>query len=122
MGARTPAVSALSDALSDVRAEIDRLRLPLALPSADPARVVAAEIAAQVNHYLVPRLAGLDAPPLAVVGGSTGAGKSTLVNSLVRAPVSRSGVLRPTTLAPALVCNPRDTAWFSAPEVLPSLA
>ncbi|GAA1808368.1 dynamin family protein [Luedemannella flava] len=121
-GTRTPAIAGLSDALRGLRAEIDRLRLPLALPSADVARRVVAEVTAQIDDYLLPRLAGLDAPTLAVVGGSTGAGKSTLVNSLVRAPVSRSGVLRPTTLAPTLVCNPRDTAWFSAPELLPSLA
>ena len=35
----------------------------------------------------------MDAPLLMVVGGSTGAGKSTLVNSLVGAPVSPAGVL-----------------------------
>lgn len=50
------------------------------------------------------------APLLAVVGGPTGAGKSTLVNSLVRAPVSPVGVLRPTTRQPVLICNPADSA------------
>ena len=38
-----------------------------------------------------PRLATIDAPLLAVVGGSTGAGKSTLVNSLVRRRVTAPG-------------------------------
>ena len=38
---------------------------------------------AQLDDYVLPRLATIDAPLLAVVGGSTGAGKSTLVNSLV---------------------------------------
>ena len=47
---------------------------------------------------------------LAVVGGPTGAGKSTLVNSLVRAPVSTTGFLRPTTRTPVLVCHPRSWA------------
>jgi hypothetical protein len=47
---------------------------------------------------------------LAVVGGPTGAGKSTLVNSLVRAPVSPVGVLRPTTRQPVLIVHPSDTA------------
>ncbi|MBK8733433.1 MAG: 50S ribosome-binding GTPase [Actinomycetales bacterium] len=37
----------------------------------------------QLDDYVLPRLRSLDAPVLAVVGGSTGAGKSTLVNSLV---------------------------------------
>ena len=41
-----------------------------------------------------------------VVGGSTGAGKSTLVNTLVGAEVSTAGVLRPTTRAPVLACHP----------------
>lgn len=50
------------------------------------------------------------APLLAVVGGPTGAGKSTLVNSLVRAPVSATGILRPTTRTPVLVCHPRSWA------------
>lgn len=47
---------------------------------------------------------------LAVIGGPTGAGKSTLVNSLVRAPVSATGILRPTTRTPMLVCHPRSWA------------
>lgn len=70
------------------------------------------------------------APLLAVVGGPTGAGKSTLVNSLVRAPVSRTGILRPTTRTPVLVCHPRSWASMhrhqlrpiSAPALPPNLA
>jgi energy-coupling factor transporter ATP-binding protein EcfA2 len=63
----------------------------------------------------------MDAPLLMVVGGSTGAGKSTLVNSLVGAPVSASGVLRPTTRAPVLVCHPDDLPWFQDERVLPGM-
>ena len=64
------------------------------------------ELVAQIDDYLLPRLRSMDAPLLMVVGGSTGAGKSTLVNSLVGADVSPAGVLRPTTRAPVLVCHP----------------
>src|SRR5262249_48563852 len=46
---------------------------------------------------------------------------STLVNSLVRTPISPAGVLRPTTRAPVLVCHPADMAWFSRANLLPSL-
>ncbi len=56
-----------------------------------------------------------------MVGGSTGAGKSTLVNSLVQARVSAAGVLRPTTRAPVLVCHPADSTWFRQGEILPGL-
>ena len=67
----------------------------------------------QIDDYLLPRLRDLGAPLLTVVGGSTGAGKSTLVNSLVGAPVTTAGVLRPTTRSPVLVCAPTDVAAFS---------
>ena len=77
-------------------------------PGRGDARRVRAEIVAQIDDYLLPRLASMDAPLLMVVGGSTGAGKSTLVNSLVGAPVSPAGVLRPTTRSPVLVCHPDD--------------
>ena len=57
-----------------------------------------------------------------VVGGSTGAGKSTLVNSLLGETVSPAGVLRPTTLAPVLICHPDDLHWFEDARILPGLA
>ncbi|WP_425571197.1 ABC transporter [Phytohabitans houttuyneae] len=94
---------------------------PLVLASAEEARHISAALLAQLDDYLLPRLARLDAPLLVVVGGSTGAGKSTLVNSFVRAPVSPAGVLRPTTRTPVLVCNPADTQWFRRGELLPGL-
>jgi hypothetical protein len=93
----------------------------LRLPSAEQAAAVGTAIVRQLDDYLLPRLGQLDAPLLVVVGGSTGAGKSTLVNSMVRAPVSPAGVLRPTTRAPVLVCHPVDAPWFSAARLLPGL-
>ncbi|HEY3008703.1 MAG TPA: ABC transporter [Micromonosporaceae bacterium] len=107
--------------MTRLRAAIAGTAYPLILASADEARRVGAALVAQLDDYLLPRLARLDAPLLVVVGGSTGAGKSTLVNSLVRSPVSAAGVLRPTTRAPVLVCNPADTAWFRQGELLPGL-
>ncbi len=63
----------------------------------------------------------IDAPLLAVVGGSTGAGKSTLVNSIVGRKVTQPGVLRPTTRSPVLVHNPEDAQWFRQDRLLPDL-
>ena len=63
----------------------------------------------------------IDAPLLAVVGGSTGAGKSTLVNSLVGRRVTEPGVLRPTTRSPVLVHHPDDADWFGQDRLLPDL-
>jgi hypothetical protein len=107
--------------LRRLRTEIVSSTYPLVLPRAEEARRTSAAVVAQLDDYLLPRLARLDAPLLVVVGGSTGAGKSTLVNSLVRAAVSPAGVLRPTTRAPVLVSHPVDTAWFRQGRLLPGL-
>ena len=57
-----------------------------------------------------------------MVGGSTGAGKSTLVNTLVGAKVSPAGVLRPTTRSRCWCARPADERWFADGRVLPGLA
>lgn len=116
-----PSGDGLPAALADLRAAIGAARFPLALPSAEAARQAGAALIAQLDDYLLPRLARLDAPLLVVVGGSTGAGKSTLVNSLVQARVSAAGVLRPTTRSPVLVCGPADSGWFRQGALLPGL-
>lgn len=112
----------LIDALSVLRDRVDAARFPLPLRGAARARRNRAELLAQLDDYVIPRLRSPQAPLLAVIGGSTGAGKSTLVNSLVGRRVSEAGVLRPTTRTPVLVCHPDDLRWFAGPRVLPQLA
>jgi len=112
----------LLDAVTGLRERAESLVLPLDVEGVAVARRERAELVDQLDDYVLPRLRSLDAPLLAVVGGSTGAGKSTLVNSVLRESVTRSGVLRPTTRAPVLVHNPDDRPWFEGDRVLPSLA
>jgi hypothetical protein len=112
----------LLTAAEQLRAELASLRMPLSVPGVDAARAEHEALIAQLDDYLLPRLRRMDAPVLAVVGGSTGAGKSTLVNSLCRREVTRSGVLRPTTRSPVLVHNPYDSGAFLSQRVLPGLA
>jgi hypothetical protein len=114
--------AAASDGLVLLGERLRAVMLELDVPGVDEARRVRDELVAQIDDYLLPRLASMDAPLLIVVGGSTGAGKSTLVNSLVGAPVSPSGVLRPTTRAPVLVCHPDDLRWFEDDRVLPAMS
>ncbi|MGH8776403.1 MAG: ABC transporter [Jiangellaceae bacterium] len=118
----TEAPESVLDALDGLRGRIDALRLPLEVPDAPEARRARREIVAQLDDYVLPRLRQIDAPLLAVVGGSTGAGKSTLVNAVVGRPVTEAGVLRPTTRAPVLVYHPDEADWFTSHRILPDLA
>ncbi|KRE80118.1 dynamin family protein [Arthrobacter sp. Soil763] len=123
-GQQTPAArqAAAVDLLEAVRHELAAVTLPLALPGADTARQDIRQALAQLDDYILPRYRSLDAPLLAVVGGSTGAGKSTLVNGLVGHPVTRAGAIRPTTRQPILLHHPVDAEWFEDQRVLPSLS
>src|SRR5690606_4135632 len=119
---RTDGPGGVVRALEDVRAAVDELRLDLPAPGAQDATALRADLLARIDDHLLPRARSADAPMLVVVGGSPAAGKSTLVNSLVGAPVSPSGVLRPTTLAPVLAHHPQDAHWFADDRVLPGLS
>ena len=112
----------LPDALQWLRDCVAAAPLGLATTGRDAAARTARAVVDQVDDYLLPRLRDLDAPLLTVVGGSTGAGKSTLVNSVLGARVTTPGVLRPTTRSPVLVCSSADVGWFSGDRVLPGLA
>jgi energy-coupling factor transporter ATP-binding protein EcfA2 len=108
----------LPEAVGRLRDELSALRLDLEVPGATDARQARDNLVAQADDYLLPRLRQMDAPVLMVVGGSTGAGKSTIVNSLVGSVVSPAGVLRPTTRAPVLACHPDDLRWFEDDRIL----
>lgn len=108
--------------LEAVRRDLSSALLPLELPGVERARLDIRNCVAQLDDYILPRYRSLDAPLLAVVGGSTGAGKSTLVNALVGHPVTRAGAIRPTTRQPILLHHPADAAWFEDQRVLPSLS
>ncbi|MEO8261632.1 MAG: dynamin family protein [Pseudolysinimonas sp.] len=108
--------------LERLRASLADAGLDLPLEGASQQREAAAAAVRQIDDYIRPRLADLDAPLLAVVGGSTGSGKSTIVNAMIGAPVTRVGVIRPTTRQPILVHSPADADWFASDRILPGLA
>ena len=113
--------AALVSSLDVVRGRLGATTLPLEGAGVDEARRRRRELIDQLDDYLLPRLRAAGAPLLVVVGGSTGAGKSTLVNSLLGAPLTRPGVLRPTTRSPVLVHHPADEPWFTGERVFPTL-
>jgi len=112
----------LVTALEELRTALTGLTLPLEVPGVAAQRSARAEVLGQLDDYVLPRLRQIEAPLLAVVGGSTGAGKSTLVNSVIGRRVSEPGVLRPTTRSPVVVMNPAEASWFEGTRILPELA
>ncbi|PSK96646.1 dynamin family protein [Haloactinopolyspora alba] len=111
----------IHDALAALRGRLASTRFPLESGDVADARRARGQALAQLDDYILPRLDRQDAPLLAVVGGSTGAGKSTLVNTLVGRPVTETGVRRPTTRSPVLIHHPDDAEWFDEQHVLSDL-
>ncbi|WP_278236951.1 GTPase [Isoptericola sp. AK164] len=96
------------DVAKDLRRDVAAVRLPMPIDGAAEAEGSRDRLLAQLDEHLLPRLAELSSPAIVVVAGSTGAGKSTLYNSLLGEEVSAAGVLRPTTREPVLAFNPAD--------------
>ncbi|MEO3824597.1 AAA family ATPase [Actinomadura sp. B10D3] len=111
----------LTRALAVLRDQLGAFEFLLDAPGVEEAREARDELRAQLDDYVLPRIQAAGAPMLVVLGGSTGAGKSTLVNTLVGARVSATGVLRPTTSSPILVCHPDHVQWFMEGPMLPGM-
>ncbi|HEX4790955.1 MAG TPA: hypothetical protein VH372_21010 [Actinospica sp.] len=115
-----------ADLLSAVGALRDHVAAPrfaLAAEGAQDVRALRTELLNRIDDYLIPRLREPGGPLHLVIGGSTGVGKSTLVNSLVRYDLTSAGVLRPTTRGAVLCVNPADVAATTGPHrLLPAFA
>ncbi len=79
-------------------------------------------MSALIRRYLVPRLADPEGPLLVALFGSTGSGKSTLVNSLAGRDVTIAGALRPTTKAATVWCHEDNVDELSGLEATGEVA
>jgi energy-coupling factor transporter ATP-binding protein EcfA2 len=98
---------------SQLRVLVDRLEILADRRIATrPISAGAAERASQLRDNLRThvriRVTSLDAPLVVLILGPTGAGKSTLFNTLAERPASRTGVIRPTTSDTILLLHPED--------------
>jgi energy-coupling factor transporter ATP-binding protein EcfA2 len=94
---------------------VDRLealarRRLAAVPAGDAARTRAERLRDHLAGHLRVRARSLDAPLLVLLLGPTGAGKSSLFNTLVGRAASATGVLRPTTREAIVLVHPDDRA------------
>lgn len=114
MGRQISSVARLRAALDALGDQIEGVGF--GLPSGDrPARTgLQRELLWSIREYLVPRLGDLDRDIVVVIVGSTGSGKSTLLNTLAQRPVSRTGVVRPTTMAPVVWCHEENAQRYDA--------
>jgi energy-coupling factor transporter ATP-binding protein EcfA2 len=111
----------LEAALLELRHPIVTVPLLLEAPGVNEARAERVKLLSQIDDYLLPRLRQSGAPILVALVGSTGAGKSTLMNTIVGKQVSATGIRRPTTNSPVLACHPDDMRWFAENVFLPTL-
>ena len=105
----------IGTAPGELRALVDRLerlgerRLALG-PRSEPAATRARQLVDHVHSHVRVRANSLDAPLVVLLVGPTGAGKSTIFNTIAGRAASPTGVLRPTTRTAVVLAHPGDRA------------
>jgi len=102
------AVGQLRDLVGRLEALADR-RLA-SRPASASANARATQLTDHLRGHVRVRANSLDAPLIVLVLGPTGAGKSTLFNTLAGRAASATGVLRPTTRLAVVLMHPGDRA------------
>src|SRR4051812_10903054 len=99
----------------ELRVLVDRLdelaaRRIASGPRSEAAVARARQLADHLRGHVRVRAASLDAPLVVLLVGPTGAGKSTIFNTLAGRAASQTGVLRPTTRVAVVLVHPDDQA------------
>src|SRR5215207_4302272 len=97
----------------DLRVLVERLddlaaRRLASGPRTEAAGTRARQLADHVRGHVRVRAASLDAPLVVLLVGPTGAGKSTIFNTIAGRAASPTGVLRPTTRNAVVLVHPAD--------------
>jgi energy-coupling factor transporter ATP-binding protein EcfA2 len=103
IGTEPVGLRALVDRLEDLAAR----RLESG-PRSDSASARARQLADHLRGHIRVRASSLDAPLVVLLVGPTGAGKSTIFNTIARRTASPTGVLRPTTRVAVVLAHPDD--------------
>jgi energy-coupling factor transporter ATP-binding protein EcfA2 len=105
----------IGTAPSDLHAIVERLEALAARrlefePRGPAAKARARRLADHLRGHVRVRAASLDAPLVVLLVGPTGAGKSTIFNTIAGRRASETGVLRPTTRVAVVLVHPDDRA------------
>src|SRR6187551_1312330 len=79
-------------------------------PRTESSRARARQFADHLRGHVRVRAASLEAPLVVLLVGPTGAGKSTIFNTIAGRAASPTGVLRPTTRTAVVLAHPTDRA------------
>lgn len=98
---------------AELRALVERLeslaaRRLATQPRSEASRTRARQLADHLAGHVRVRAASLDAPLVVLLVGPTGAGKSTVFNTIADRAASETGVLRPTTRVAVVLVHPDD--------------
>lgn len=104
----------LVDDLLVVASTLDSLDLRAARHTRSGADVERDRLVGVLRSYLTPRLDDPGTPLTVVFAGPTGAGKSTLINTISGLEVSLAGPLRPTTKTPVVLAAAKHESLFEA--------
>src|SRR3954469_4690119 len=103
IGAQPVELRALVERLDDLAA-----RRLASHPRSDPPVARARQLADLLRGHIRVRAASLDAPLVVLLVGPTGAGKSTIFNTIAGRAASPTGILRPTTRIAVVLVHPDD--------------
>ena len=114
-----PAQPPVAAPVDELRELVDRLEVLAARRSAsgpltEASRARATRFADHLAGHVRVRARSLDAPLVVLLLGPTGAGKSTLFNTIAGRPASPTGVLRPTTRTAVILASPEDVESLRA--------
>ena len=112
-GVSTPTKVALVDTVK----KLATTRFPLRTDTARDGSALRDQLHRLIDGYLLPRLDDYEAPALVVLAGSTGAGKSTILNSLLGRVISPVDIVRPTTRFPVFVHHPQDERYVTPQRI-----
>lgn len=100
--------SELADLVQRTVVALNGARLPLEMPGSRELNELRSRLITQLSTRILPHLVSESLPAVVVLGGSSGAGKSTIFNTLVGEEVSPASVLRPTTRQAVIGIHPSD--------------